>query len=132
MQSLERDLTLDASAALKERIATRTALVGVVGAGYVGLPLAVEKAKVGFEVICYDRNAERVGKINAGENYIRDVVDAELREAVRLGKLQASCDLTDLRRRAAEDNCIMPAGSLQNRETLRFKPGGNFLDVNLA
>ena len=99
MQSLERDLALDdAVAALKEKIASRTALVGVVGVGYVGLPLAVEKAKVGFTVVGYDRNAERVAKINAGENYIRDVADAELCEMVRAGRLRASADLADLQR----------------------------------
>ncbi len=60
----------------------RTARVGVVGLGYVGLPLAVEKAKVGFQVVGFDRNAARVASVNLGVNYIEDVVDAELRDLV--------------------------------------------------
>ncbi len=58
---------------LKKKFVDRTALIGVAGIGYVGLPLAVEKAKVGFEVIGYDRNSVRVDQVNQGLNYIRDV-----------------------------------------------------------
>ncbi|HVA38912.1 MAG TPA: nucleotide sugar dehydrogenase [Candidatus Dormibacteraeota bacterium] len=76
--------------------AARTATVGVVGIGYVGLPLAVEKAKVGFHVIGYDRNDERVAKVNRGDNYILDVVDAELSETVSSGALTASTDFSSL------------------------------------
>lgn len=82
----------DYAAELKERIVTRKAVVAVVGAGYVGLPLAVEKAKVGFSVWCIDRNEKRVDQINRGENYILDVKADELAEAVRQGKLRASTD----------------------------------------
>jgi nucleotide sugar dehydrogenase len=67
---------------LMEKIKDRTARVGVVGLGYVGLPFAVEKAKVGFRVLGFDRSAARVGKVNAGENYIGDVGEADLRQAV--------------------------------------------------
>ena len=72
----------------KELIAkfkNHSAVVAVVGIGYVGLPLAVEKAKVGFPVIGLDRNKERVGMVNRGENYIRDVKDEELRKVVSEG-----------------------------------------------
>jgi len=82
----------DYAAELKEKIVTRKAVVAVVGAGYVGLPLAVEKAKVGFTVWCIDRNQRRVDQINRGENYILDVKPDELAEAVRQGKLRASTD----------------------------------------
>ncbi|MBV9271340.1 MAG: UDP-N-acetyl-D-glucosamine dehydrogenase, partial [Candidatus Eremiobacteraeota bacterium] len=53
---------------LKKKIEERTAVIGVAGVGYVGLPLAVEKAKVGFTVIGYDRNPVRVDQINQGLN----------------------------------------------------------------
>jgi UDP-N-acetyl-D-glucosamine dehydrogenase len=83
-------------AELKARILNRTAKVGVVGIGYVGLPFAVEKGKVGFSVVGYDRNANRVAQINRGENYIGDVDDAELRELVRAGNVRATTDFSSL------------------------------------
>ena len=78
---------------LMDKFKDRSARVGVVGLGYVGLPFAVEKAKVGFRVLGFDRSAARVGQVNAGENYIGDVQDPELKEAV-LGKglLRATVD----------------------------------------
>ncbi|MGE5483902.1 MAG: nucleotide sugar dehydrogenase [Ignavibacteriales bacterium] len=86
----------DHVAALKEKIVTRNAVVAVVGAGYVGLPLAVEKAKVGFSVWCIDRNEKRVAQINGGENYILDVKSEELAEVVGQGRLKASTDFAVL------------------------------------
>lgn len=81
---------------LKKKIADRTATVGVVGIGYVGLPLAVEKAKVGFKVTGYDRNPIRVDQVNQGLNYIRDVDDRELAEIVESDKFSATTDFTTL------------------------------------
>ncbi len=75
---------------LKKKIVERKAAVAVVGAGYVGLPLAVEKAKVGFRVWCIDRNSQRVDMINRGENYILDVKSEELKEAVEKGLIKAT------------------------------------------
>lgn len=74
---------------LLEKILNRTALVGVVGLGYVGLPFAVEKAKVGFSVTGIDRSERRVGMVNSGENYIGDVDDIELRDLVAQGLINA-------------------------------------------
>ena len=82
--------------ALKKRIVDRTSLVGVIGIGYVGLPFAVEKAKVGFNVVAYDRNPIRVDQVNQGLNYIRDVRDAELTEVVESSKLTATTDFSSL------------------------------------
>jgi UDP-N-acetyl-D-glucosamine dehydrogenase len=81
---------------LKKAICERTALVGVVGVGYVGLPLAVEKAKVGFNVIGFDRNPIRVDQLRQGLNYIRDVDDRELAEIVESGKFTATTDFSSL------------------------------------
>ncbi|HEY1654280.1 MAG TPA: nucleotide sugar dehydrogenase [Candidatus Tumulicola sp.] len=88
----------DHGADLIEKFDRKTARVGVVGIGYVGLPLAVEKAKVGFEVVAYDRNADRVARVNRGENYIGDVSDADLKEVVGCNRLSATDDFTSLRR----------------------------------
>ena len=71
-------------------------MVGVVGIGYVGLPLAVEKAKVGFHVVGFDRNPIRVDQVNQGLNYIRDVDDRELAEAVENGMLRTTTDFSML------------------------------------
>lgn len=77
---------------LTDKIVAHRAVVAVVGAGYVGLPLAVEKAKVGFPVWCIDRNEKRVDMINRGENYIQDVKSEELSEQVQAGRLEATTD----------------------------------------
>ncbi len=84
-------------ASLLERIRNHHAVVGVVGLGYVGLPLAVLQAKTGFTVIGFDEVAEKVRRVNAGENYISDVDDAELREMVRAKRLSATGDFATLR-----------------------------------
>jgi UDP-N-acetyl-D-glucosamine dehydrogenase len=81
------------AAALKERIANRTAKVGVVGAGYIGLPLAVTQAKAGFTVVAVDQNPIRVAQLNQGSNYLRDVDDADLAQVVSRGKLSATTEL---------------------------------------
>ena len=78
---------------LLSRIAERKITVGVVGLGYVGLPLAVEKAKAGFRTIGFDVQEEKVKQVNAGHNYI-DVVDAELAQLVRNGTLSATSDFS--------------------------------------
>jgi UDP-N-acetyl-D-glucosamine dehydrogenase len=75
---------------LKDKILSRQALVTVIGAGYVGLPLAVEKAKVGFHVVCVEQNPNRAAMINEGRNYIRDVDDQELAQLVRTGMIRAT------------------------------------------
>lgn len=77
-----------------ERIDSREIKVGVVGLGYVGLPLAVEKAKAGFETIGFDVQSQKVDMVNQGQNYIGDVVDKDLKELVRRGKLRATTDFS--------------------------------------
>lgn len=81
---------------LLHKIRTRTARVAVIGAGYVGLPLAVEKGKVGFDTICIDQNPARVAKINRGENYILDVKPDDLKSLVAAGRLRATSDFSVL------------------------------------
>lgn len=79
---------------LLSRIAERKITVGVVGLGYVGLPLAVEKAKAGFRTIGFDVQEEKVKQVNAGHNYIGDVVDAELAQLVSNGMLSTTSDFS--------------------------------------
>jgi len=77
---------------LLEKINKKTAVVGVIGLGYVGLPLAVEKANAGFRTIGFDIQEEKVRMVNEGINYIGDVVDSELEDLVKIGRLSATSD----------------------------------------
>ncbi len=79
---------------LLNKIANKEIVVGVVGLGYVGLPLAVEKAKAGFQTIGFDVQNEKVDMINAGKNYIGDVVDDDLSDLVKNGMLSATTDFS--------------------------------------
>lgn len=79
---------------LQHKLETRTATIGVVGLGYVGLPLAVEKAKAGFNVIGFDVQKEKVDMVNGGVNYIGDVIPTDLEELVKSGQLKATSDYT--------------------------------------
>ena len=81
---------------LLERIQTKTATLGVVGLGYVGLPLAVEKAKAGFKVIGFDIQSEKVDMVNSGKNYIGDVVNDDLAAIVASGNLRATTDFASV------------------------------------
>ena len=77
-----------------EKISAGREVVGVIGLGYVGLPLAVNFAQAGVEVIGFDKSQSKVDKINHGENYIKDIRDAVLREVVDQVKLQATTDFS--------------------------------------
>ncbi len=78
----------------KEKIKKHDLVCGVVGLGYVGLPLAVEKAKAGFKTIGFDVQSAKVDMVNNGQNYIGDVVDKDLADLVKEGKLTATTDFS--------------------------------------
>ena len=75
---------------LLDKIEKHEIKVGVVGLGYVGLPLAVEKAKAGFRTIGFDVQKTKVDMVNKGINYIGDVVDNDLRKLVENKQLSAT------------------------------------------
>ncbi|MBC2724355.1 MAG: UDP-N-acetyl-D-glucosamine dehydrogenase, partial [Desulfosporosinus sp.] len=79
---------------LLNKIENKQITVGVVGLGYVGLPLAVEKAKAGFKTIGFDVQPQKVDMVNSGINYIGDVVDRDLKELVEKGMLSATTDFS--------------------------------------
>lgn len=88
---------------LLEKIDNKTAVIGVVGLGYVGLPLAVEKALAGYKVIGFDIQESRCELVNQGVNYIGDVVDEDLHQIVVNGYLQATTDYSKI----AEVDAVM-------------------------
>ncbi len=77
-----------------KKISDKSIVVGVVGLGYVGLPLAVEKAKAGYKTIGFDVQFQKVDMVNKGQNYIGDVVDRELVNLVDSGNLEATTDFS--------------------------------------
>lgn len=79
---------------LLDKINSKTAKVGVVGLGYVGLPLAVEKANAGYKTIGFDVQDSKVIMVNEGKNYIGDVVDETLKKLVEEKKLEATTDFS--------------------------------------
>lgn len=91
---------------LQNKLENKTATIGVVGLGYVGLPLAVEKAKAGFKVIGFDVQKEKVDKVNAGENYIGDVIPADLVHLVKSGQLTATSDYSFIKEVDAVAICV--------------------------
>jgi UDP-N-acetyl-D-glucosamine dehydrogenase len=91
---------------LLDRIRARQAKVGVIGLGYVGLPLAVELAKVGFDVTGFDVDVRKVGELSAGRSYIPDVPTAEVAELVAAGRLHATTDMSGLAPMDVIDICV--------------------------
>ena len=75
---------------LKEQLENKTAKIGVIGLGYVGLPLAVEFAHKGFMVLGIDNDTAKIEKIGSGVNYIDDVENAKFVKAVDDGLLKAT------------------------------------------
>lgn len=77
-----------------EKIKNKEIIVGVVGLGYVGLPLAVEKASAGYKTIGLDVQQDKVDLVNKGHNYIGDVIDDDLKSLVAKGVLSATSDFS--------------------------------------
>ncbi len=95
-----------AAEAIFGRIRESSAVVGVVGLGYVGLPTAVESARSGFRTIGFDVSAPTVEGVLAGRSHIQDVDEAELGEFVGKGLLSATCDMSRLRECDAVLVCV--------------------------
>jgi len=93
-------------APLKDKIRDRTARVGIIGLGYVGLPLAVEFAKNGFDVTGFDVDTSKVDAINAGRSYILDVKTEDVAATVKAGKFRATTDMASLKDMDAIDICV--------------------------
>jgi UDP-N-acetyl-D-glucosamine dehydrogenase len=84
----------------------RSALIGIVGLGYVGLPLAMEFARVGFRVLGFDVSKAAVDGLNAGRSHVQDVPSAELAAFVQAGKFAATTDLARLKEPDVVSICV--------------------------
>jgi UDP-N-acetyl-D-glucosamine dehydrogenase len=94
------------SSELIDKFVNKTAIIGVIGLGYVGLPLAVEKAKAGYRVIGFDVQESKVDMVNSGVNYIGDVIDEDLRVIIHDGRLQATSNFALLKDVDAVAICV--------------------------
>lgn len=105
---------------LLQKIQNKTAVVGVVGLGYVGLPLAVEKAKAGYKVIGFDVQEKKVQSVNEGKNYIGDIVDKELAALVKKGQLKATTDFSFVKDVDAVAICVPTPLDLYKQPDLSY------------
>ncbi len=91
---------------LDERIRTRAARAGIVGLGYVGLPLGVEFARAGFHVTGIDVTASKVERVNAGDSYVLDVPSDTLAPLVKTGTLEATTDFSAISKLDTINICV--------------------------
>src|SRR5579863_7723468 len=94
------------AAILAEKIRSRRAHVGVVGLGYVGLPLAVEYAEAGYHVTGIDLSESKVARVNAGDSYVGDIPSSVLKPLVDKGLLKATTDFSVIRDFDTVDICV--------------------------
>ena len=101
-----RDIIMTIKQDLLDRLSRREARVGIVGLGYVGLPLAVEFAEAGFNVIGLDVSEAKVTRLNRGESYIADIPGGRLKPLVDAGKFCATTSYDDLRQVDTVSICV--------------------------
>lgn len=97
---------MNAAQELLGKAERREALFGIIGLGYVGLPLAVELARAGYRVLGFDISAGVVDGLNAGRSHVKDVTDAELAEAMAGGRFSATIDMARLSEPDAISICV--------------------------
>jgi UDP-N-acetyl-D-mannosaminuronate dehydrogenase len=98
-----------------------TALIGVIGLGYVGIPLAMAAVESGFRVVGFDIDAARVAQINRGESFIKHLSSAKLSAAVNGGRLEVTTDFDRLSRGSSRTSAIgarMDASAHKNKSNL--------------
>ncbi len=91
---------------LKTKIEKKTAVIGVIGLGYVGLPLAVEFGQAGFSIVGIDVDQHKVDLLNKGESYIQDVPTEDVAQLVREGRLKATTDFSALEQIDTVSICV--------------------------
>jgi len=96
----------DVAQELIRKAERREALFGIVGLGYVGLPLAVELAKAGYRVLGFDIIQRVVDGLNDGRSHVKDITDAQLQEALAAGRFEATTDMSRLGEPDAVSICV--------------------------
>ncbi len=91
---------------LREKLKTRQANIGVIGLGYVGLPLAVEFAREGFNVVGIDNDPKKVHAINSGKSYITDIKNSAVRDLLKRRKLRATTNFNAIRSLDSLSICV--------------------------
>jgi UDP-N-acetyl-D-glucosamine dehydrogenase len=128
---LPQPITLDGSSArerLIERIRSRTARIGIVGLGYVGLPTAVAYAQAGFTVIGIDTDADRAAAVGRGESYIEDILSSDLRRAREQDRLTAVTSLAGAGDLDVVDICVhTPLGDTREPDVSAIEAVGEAL-----
>ncbi|MHC4512024.1 MAG: NAD(P)-binding domain-containing protein, partial [Planctomycetota bacterium] len=99
----------------KERVEKKQVVVGVLGLGYVGLPLAREFASAGLKVVGFDIDEKKVRVLNSGRSIIKHVPHAQVRQIVKTGRFRATTDMSRLRKVDAILVCV-PTPLTENRE----------------
>src|SRR5690348_3381603 len=94
------------AANLQDQLQTRKAMVGVVGLGYVGLPLLVELARAGYEAVGFDLDTRKVAAIHEGRSYIADVPQNDVSSLVATGRLRATTDFAEIARLNSVNICV--------------------------
>lgn len=131
MIDFKGDVIMNHSEQLLNKIQNKDAVIGVVGLGYVGLPLAVEKAKAGYRVIGFDVQQARVDQVNNGVNYIGDVVDEDLNEMIKSGRLEATTDYAKIREVDAVAICVpTPLDTYMQPDTSYVESSANEIAKN--
>src|ERR671914_1088479 len=97
---------MDVAQELIGKAQRREALFGIVGLGYVGLPLAVELAKAGYRVLGFDVSERVVDGLNGGRSHVKDVTDAQLQEALADSRFEATTDMSRLAEPDAVSICV--------------------------
>jgi UDP-N-acetyl-D-glucosamine dehydrogenase len=105
---------------LKNKIENREAQIGVVGLGYVGLPLAMEFVRAGFQVTGIDVDQEKVNKLNRGENYIQDIKDESVKNVVEMNQLSATSDFSVIQNLDAISICVPTPLNKQKNPDISF------------
>ena len=101
-----RTESTDVAQELIRKAERREALFGIVGLGYVGLPLAVELAKAGYRVLGFDISQRVVDGLNDGRSHVKDISDAQLREALAAGRFEATADMSRMGEPDAVSICV--------------------------
>ena len=105
---------------LKNKIENRDAQIGIVGLGYVGLPLAMEFVRAGFHVTGIDVDQEKVKKLNRGENYIQDIKDESVKNAVEMNQLSATSDFSVIQNLDTISICVPTPLNKQKNPDISF------------